>query len=73
MGESADSPPVTTSRIPPCSRTWLTESRRPVSGPAYPVERNPNADMRKPAVARALPTHSSMESQPRMWLAGEVV
>ena len=49
-------PAVTTKRMSPCSNRYEATSWRPVSGPAYPVTRKPNAADRKPAVARALPT-----------------
>ena len=45
-------------------------SRTPVSGPAYAVQWKPNADIRKPAVVRALPTQNSMQSHPRRCAAG---
>src|SRR6187200_334929 len=42
----------------------------PVSAPANAVHSNPNADMRNPAVVRALPTQNSTQSQSIRWLAG---
>ena len=51
-------------RSSPCRGT-------PVSGPAYAVQWKPNADMRNPAVVRALPTQNSMQSQPRRCWAGD--
>ena len=59
IGDSGPSAPVTMNLMRPCCSRWDTRSRRPVSGPAYATSSNPNAEVNRPAKARAFPTHHS--------------